>query len=67
MPIGASAGQRAAENVGIGQRLRRLPPSQVAIGNEIKCRDQRQLDRHKEIAANGAAERSALARPRATR
>ena len=51
-------GQRAAEDVGIGKRFRRLPPSKVAVGHKIKGGDQCQLDRDKEIATQRSAKDS---------
>ena len=57
------------QDVGIGQRLRRLPPAEPAIGDEVEGRDQRQLDGHEQVAARSAArdlDRAAgVARPHA--
>ena len=48
----------SAEDVGIGKRFRRLPPSKVAVGHKIKRRDQCQLDRNKQVAAQRSAKDS---------
>ena len=59
--------QRAAENVRIGQRLRWLPPAEIAVGDEIERDDKGELDRHEQIAADRASEhrrrRRRVARP----
>jgi hypothetical protein len=58
---------RAAQDVRVGQRFRRLPPAEPAIGRVIERGDHRELERHEQVPADGAAQhlprRCGLARP----
>ena len=58
---------RAAEHVRVGQRLGWLPPAEPAIRRVVERRDERELDRHEQVAAERAADhlpcRRGFARP----
>ena len=59
---------RAPEDLGIGERFRRLPPAEEMVGRVIERGDERERERHEQVAADGASQhrlrRRGLARPR---
>ena len=66
--IGINAGTAARQDVGVGQQLGGLPPAEPAVGHEVEERDERELERHEEIAAERAAQHRGRRAPlRATR
>ena len=60
---------RVRQDVGIGQHLGRLPPAQPAIRRVIERCDERELERHEQVAAGRASQhrsrRAARGRPHA--